>query len=79
MGCEFSTLADRDVIVSASKDGAVMCWNVCSNCDGNHHHHSDYKNNQINNNDYSGGTSSNGTACLSRINTGKIISCLSVQ
>jgi hypothetical protein len=40
--------------------------------DGNHHH-GDYKNNQINNND-----NSNGTACLSRMNTGKIISCISV-
>ena len=77
VGCEFSTLADRDVIVSASKDGAVMCWNACSNSDDNHHH-GDYKNNQINNNDHSGGTSINGTACLSRMNTGKIISCLSV-
>jgi hypothetical protein len=71
VGCEFSSLADRDVILSASKDGAVMCWNVCSNSDGNHHH-GDYENNQINNNDHSGGNSSNGTACLSRMNTGKI-------
>ena len=67
VGCEFSTLANRDVIVSASKDGAVMCWNAYGNSDGNR-----FNNNNNNN------SSNNDTACLSRMNTGKIISCLSV-
>ena len=73
VGCEFSTLSGKDVIVSASKDGAVMCWH----CDNYFFQDNIQKNSNHSNNSKSE-SDNHHKACLLTVNTGKIITCLSI-